>query len=204
MPTRAPATTVNGLEVSGKEGLMIRRGGAIGAEIATVLRDNRLERRHFEQTFATAGDAKAARFAAAEAYPRIGSDDNQVVDEDGADGEPRSQRARLGLRPKDCCGERVRTGRMRCDRSVRVRHIEDGKHGGEDVALRDAHVWSCPADHSEAKFFDRPIHQQRATETSSVYKQVCELSLGAGGQRDGGESPECVKHGRHQTRVVTY
>src|SRR5580658_2668437 len=109
MPTRAPATTVNGLEVSGKERLVIRRRVAIGAEIATVLRDNRLERRHFEQTFAAAGDTKAARFAAAEAYPRIGGGDNQVVDQDGADRDPQSQRARLGLRPKDSRGERVRT-----------------------------------------------------------------------------------------------
>ncbi len=179
MPTRTPATTVNGLEVSGKKRLMLRRRGAISAQIAAALCDDRFERGHFEQTFAAAGEAKATGFAPAETYPGIGGGDDQVVDQYGADREPQSQGMRLALRPEDSRSERVRTGRVRGDRSVRVRHIEDGKHGREDIALRNAHLRRCSADHGEAKFFDRSIHQQRATQTPGVFEQICKLSLGA-------------------------
>ena len=131
------------------------RRGAIGAQIAAALRDDRLERCHLQQTFAAAGDAEAARFAAAEADARIGGGDDQVVDQHGADRQPRSQGVRFALGPEDSRGERVGTRRVRGDRGVGIRHIEDGEHGREDIALRDAHFGRGPADHRVAKCLRR-------------------------------------------------
>ena len=88
---------MNCLDVTGKERLVGGRCGPIGSPVAAALGDDCLERSHLQQTFTAAGYAEAARLAAAEAYPRIGRADDQVIDKNSPDREPGSQFARFGL-----------------------------------------------------------------------------------------------------------
>ena len=104
------------LDVTGKERLMSGRCRSIGSLVAATLGDDRLERSHLQQTFAAAGYAEAARLAAAEAYSRISSGDDQVIDKNSPDRELGSQFARFGLRPEDGRRQRIGTDCVRRDR----------------------------------------------------------------------------------------
>src|ERR1700733_6235016 len=126
-------------EVSSKERPMLGGCRTIGAVIMATLSNDGLKRSHLQETFAAARRAKAARSAAAKADARIGSGDDEVVDQNGADGKALGQSAGLRLGPEDGRGKSVRTWCVRGDRCLRIRHIENEKRTNKDIALRDVH-----------------------------------------------------------------
>src|ERR1700733_15332723 len=81
VPSGKPVPAMHSFEVGRKKRLVIGRCGTIGAHIAAMLSDDGFERSHFQQAFAAARGAEAARSATAEADARIGRGDDQVIDQ---------------------------------------------------------------------------------------------------------------------------
>ena len=93
---------------------------------------------------------------------------------------------------------------MRGDRGLHVRHIENAKHRGKDIALRDAHFSSSPADDDEAQLLNRAIHQHQTAQPPRIRQQVGKLGLGGGRQRHGRQSLQLIEQRGHHLRMAAH